>query len=153
MQAVIDAGLIPQIILLLSYGEFQTQKEAAWAISNLTVSGRKEQVTYLVHQGVIPPFCKLLTCKDAQVIQVGRRNGCGMVNHLWVASFCGFMLVLYKLDQETSSLSMQVLLDGLHNILKMAGDDLEVIRKVEMFQKSRLVYLVYGNNITFISCK
>ena len=48
---------------------------------------------------------------------------------------------------------MQVLLDGLHNILKMAGDDLEVIRKVEMFQKSRLVYLVYGNNITFISCK
>ena len=106
---MIDAGLIPQIILLLSYGEFQTQKEAAWAISNLTVSGRKEQVTYLVHQGVIPPFCKLLTCKDAQVIQV--------------------------------------LLDGLHNILKMAGDDLEVIRKVEMFQKSRLVYLVYGNNI------
>jgi len=24
--------------------EFQTQKEAAWAISNLTISGRKEQV-------------------------------------------------------------------------------------------------------------
>lgn len=89
VQAVIDAGLIPQIIHLLSRGEFQTQKEAAWAISNLTVSGRKEQVAYLVQQGVIPPFCKLLTCKDSQVIQV--------------------------------------LLDGLHNILKMAGDDVEVI--------------------------
>jgi len=25
-------------------GEFQTQKEAAWAISNLTISGRKDQV-------------------------------------------------------------------------------------------------------------
>ena len=70
VQAVIDAGLIPQIIHLLSRGEFQTQKEAAWAISNLTVSGRKEQVAYLVQQGVIPPFCKLLTCKDSQVIQV-----------------------------------------------------------------------------------
>ena len=26
-------------------GEFQTQKEAAWAISNLTISGRKDQVS------------------------------------------------------------------------------------------------------------
>jgi len=28
----------------LQQSEFQTQKEAAWAISNLTISGRKEQV-------------------------------------------------------------------------------------------------------------
>ena len=25
-------------------GDFQTQKEAAWAVSNLTISGRKDQV-------------------------------------------------------------------------------------------------------------
>jgi len=29
-------------------GEFQTQKEAAWAISNLTISGRKDQVSSCV---------------------------------------------------------------------------------------------------------
>ena len=29
----------------LEQSEFQTQKEAAWAISNLTISGRKEQVS------------------------------------------------------------------------------------------------------------
>ena len=46
VQAVIDAGLIPFIIHHLSRGEFQTQKEAAWAISNLTISGRKEQVKH-----------------------------------------------------------------------------------------------------------
>ena len=51
-------------------GEFQTQKEAAWAISNLTISGNKSQVSYLVEQGVIPPFCHLLSCKDTQVVQV-----------------------------------------------------------------------------------
>ena len=36
-------------ILLLSLilqGDFQTQKEAAWAISNLTISGKKEQVCH-----------------------------------------------------------------------------------------------------------
>ena len=25
-------------------GDFQTQKEAAWCVSNLTISGKKEQV-------------------------------------------------------------------------------------------------------------
>jgi len=35
-------------------GEFQTQKEAAWAISNLTISGNKQQVAYLVQQVKAP---------------------------------------------------------------------------------------------------
>jgi IS4 transposase len=48
-------------------GEFQTQKEAAWAVTNLTISGRKQQVAYLVQCGVISPFCHLLSCKDPQV--------------------------------------------------------------------------------------
>ena len=76
-------------IIVVAQGEFQTQKEAAWAISNLTISGNKDQVAYLIQEGVIPPFCNLLTCKDAQVIQV--------------------------------------VLDGLNNILKMAGPQLEVV--------------------------
>uniref|UniRef100_A0A8C9T5X9 Importin subunit alpha n=1 Tax=Scleropages formosus TaxID=113540 RepID=A0A8C9T5X9_SCLFO len=70
-------------------GDFGTQKEAAWAISNLTISGRKDQVAYLIQQQVIPPFCNLLTVKDAQVVQV--------------------------------------VLDGLSNILKMADDEAEMV--------------------------
>lgn len=89
VQAVIDAGLIPMIVNQLNKGEFQTQKEAAWAISNLTISGSKQQVAYLVSQGVISPFCNLLTCKDTQVIQV--------------------------------------VLDGISNILNRAGDDVEMV--------------------------
>uniref|UniRef100_A0A452SUL7 Importin subunit alpha-8 n=3 Tax=Boreoeutheria TaxID=1437010 RepID=A0A452SUL7_URSAM len=89
VQAVIDANLVPMIIHLLDKGDFGTQKEAAWAISNLTISGRKDQVAYLIQQNVIPPFCNLLTVKDAQVVQV--------------------------------------VLDGLSNILKMAEDEAETI--------------------------
>ncbi|XP_042210679.1 importin subunit alpha-4-like isoform X3 [Homarus americanus] len=89
VQAVIDAGLIPMIITQLTKGEFQTQKEAAWAISNLTISGSKQQVAYLVSEGVIHPFCNLLTCKDTQVIQV--------------------------------------VLDGISNILNRAGEDVELV--------------------------
>ncbi|MGH0163118.1 UNVERIFIED_CONTAM: hypothetical protein FKN15_044637 [Acipenser sinensis] len=89
VQAVIDANLVPMIIHLLDKGDFGTQKEAAWAISNLTISGRKDQVAYLIQQNVIPPFCNLLIVKDAQVVQV--------------------------------------VLDGLSNILKMADEEAEAI--------------------------
>lgn len=70
VQAVIDAGLIPLIIHHLSYGDFQTQKEAAWAVSNLTISGTKQQMEYLVKQGVVQPLCHLLAVRDPQVLQV-----------------------------------------------------------------------------------
>lgn len=70
VQAVINVGLLPKIIENLSKGEFQTQKEAAWAISNLTISGNRDQVFTLIKEGVIPPFCDLLSCQDTQVINV-----------------------------------------------------------------------------------
>ncbi|XP_049813324.1 importin subunit alpha-3 [Schistocerca nitens] len=89
VQAVIDADLLPKIIRNLSKGEFQTQKEAAWAISNLTISGNREQVARLIQEGVIPPFCNLLNCKDTQVIQV--------------------------------------VLDGINNMLKVAGTQVEQV--------------------------
>jgi len=69
--------------------DFSTQKEAAWAISNLTISGNREQIARLVQEGVIPPFCDLLVCKDNQVIQV--------------------------------------VLDGINNMLKVAGDEVETL--------------------------
>ncbi|MGH0126522.1 UNVERIFIED_CONTAM: hypothetical protein FKN15_028893, partial [Acipenser sinensis] len=92
VQAVIDAGLIPMIIHQLAKGDFGTQKEAAWAISNLTISGRKDQVEYLVQQNVIPPFCNLLSVKDSQVVQV--------------------------------------VLDGLKNVLIMASDEASTIAEI-----------------------
>ena len=77
------------MLSLLKTGHFDTQKEAAWAIYNLTTSGNKQQVAYLVHQGVIPPFCNLLGCKDTQVVQV--------------------------------------VLDGINNLLKLAGTELKQV--------------------------
>uniref|UniRef100_A0A914EHY8 Importin subunit alpha n=1 Tax=Acrobeloides nanus TaxID=290746 RepID=A0A914EHY8_9BILA len=94
VQAVIDAGLIPMIIHLLDRGDFQTQKEAAWAVSNVTISGRAEHVLYMVDHNVIPPFCNLLSIRDAQIVQV--------------------------------------VLDGLNNILKKSGPRTEAIcQKIE----------------------
>ena len=41
---VLDNGLIPPLIRVLTTGDFKTKKEAAWAVSNLTVGGSAAQV-------------------------------------------------------------------------------------------------------------
>ena len=48
IKAVIDANIIPKLIELLQNGEFKIKKEAAWAISNATLSGIQEpnQIRY-----------------------------------------------------------------------------------------------------------
>jgi len=70
VQAVIDAGLIPQVIHLLARGDLATRREAAWCINNLTLSGKREQVAYVLQQGVLSPFCHLLTTDDPQILVV-----------------------------------------------------------------------------------
>ena len=36
----------------------------------MTISGNRDQVARLIQEGVIAPFCQLLSCKDTQVVQV-----------------------------------------------------------------------------------
>ncbi len=67
---MIDAELIPLITHHLSKSDFLTQREAAWAINNMTINGNKQQIQYLVQQGVIEPLRNLLAFKDVQVIEV-----------------------------------------------------------------------------------
>lgn len=59
------------IFLLLSFqGEFKTQKEAAWAITNLTSGGSVIQVSHCLENGCLEPLCNLLSAKDTKVILV-----------------------------------------------------------------------------------
>jgi importin subunit alpha-4/3 len=67
---VIDAGLMPQVIQLLAKGDLATKREAAWCINNLTLSGKREQVAYVLQLGVLQPFCQLLTTEDSQILVV-----------------------------------------------------------------------------------
>ena len=70
MQAVIESGIIPPLVHLLGVAEFDIKKESAWAISNATSGGTKEQLKYLVDVGCIKPLCELLTCSDVRIVTV-----------------------------------------------------------------------------------
>lgn len=51
-------------------GDYKTQKEAVWAVTNFTSGGTIEQVVFLVRAEVVKPLVDLLTSKDAKTILV-----------------------------------------------------------------------------------
>ena len=62
VQRVIETGCVPKIISYLARGNSENQREAACDISELISCSNKDQVTYFLAQGVIPPLCNLLNC-------------------------------------------------------------------------------------------
>ena len=50
IQSVIDSNIVPILVDLLKTSEVEVRKEAAWAISNATSGGVKEQIDYLVRE-------------------------------------------------------------------------------------------------------
>jgi hypothetical protein len=88
IQKVIDQNLIPSILHVLKTAEFKAQKEAVWAITNLTSGGTIEQIATVANQGIVPILCDLLTVKDSKVRKIFSR---GFSSFLSSAQFWGKM--------------------------------------------------------------
>lgn len=51
-------------------GDYKTQKEAVWAVTNFTSGGTVQQVVHLVQKNVVEPLLNLLSSKDSKTVLV-----------------------------------------------------------------------------------
>lgn len=51
-------------------GDYKTQKEAVWAVTNFTSGGTVQQVVLLVQANVLEPLLNLLSSKDSKTVLV-----------------------------------------------------------------------------------
>uniref|UniRef100_A0AAY5KLM0 Importin subunit alpha n=1 Tax=Esox lucius TaxID=8010 RepID=A0AAY5KLM0_ESOLU len=149
IQMVIDSGIVPHLVPLLSHQEVKVQTAALRAVGNI-VTGTDEQTQVVLNCDALGHFPSLLTHpkekinKEAvwflsnitagnqqQVQAVIDANLVPMIIHLLdkvayliqqqvIPPFCNLLIVK---DAQV----VQVVLDGLSNILKMADDEAEAI--------------------------
>lgn len=63
-------GCIAHHFFVFLQGDYKTQKEAVWAVTNYTSGGTIQQVVHLVQVNVLEPLLNLLSSKDAKTILV-----------------------------------------------------------------------------------
>jgi hypothetical protein len=74
IQSVIDAGLVPKLIRLMQEAAGDVQREASWAISNMTSGGTPEQLLYVVQQGALPALCSALKAEDSGLVATALKS-------------------------------------------------------------------------------
>ena len=58
------------VVSFFTQGEYKAQKEAVWAITNLTAGGTIDQIVEVVRVGALKPLCDLLVVKETKIITV-----------------------------------------------------------------------------------
>uniref|UniRef100_A0A4W3JQJ5 Importin subunit alpha n=1 Tax=Callorhinchus milii TaxID=7868 RepID=A0A4W3JQJ5_CALMI len=106
-QVVLNCEALSHFPGLLSHPKEKINKEAVWFLSNIT-AGNQQQVQAVIDANLVPMIIHLLD-KVAYLIQ-----------QKVVPPFCNLLTV-------KDSQVVQVVLDGLSNILKMADDEAETI--------------------------
>jgi len=135
-QCVLNHGALTHFSALLSHNKEKINKEAVWFLSNIT-AGNTAQVQAVIDAHLMPLIIHHLSNGEFQTKKEaawaisnltisGRKEQVAYVVSLNVIPpFC-------KLLGVNDPQVLQVVLDGINNILKLAGDDVEnVANKIE----------------------
>uniref|UniRef100_A0A673XDL7 Importin subunit alpha n=1 Tax=Salmo trutta TaxID=8032 RepID=A0A673XDL7_SALTR len=130
-QVVLNCDALGHFPSLLTHPKEKINKEAVWFLSNIT-AGNQQQVQAVIDANLVPMIIHLLdkgdfgTQKEAawaisNLTISGRKDQVAyLIQQQVIPPFCNLLIVK---DAQV----VQVVLDGLSNILKMADDEAETI--------------------------
>uniref|UniRef100_A0A1X7VS74 Importin subunit alpha n=1 Tax=Amphimedon queenslandica TaxID=400682 RepID=A0A1X7VS74_AMPQE len=130
-QVVLDNGILPHLCNLLQHPRPSIVREAVWTLSNIT-AGNQVQVQMVIDAHLIPPLIQILmhgnfkTQKEAAwaISNLTVGGSAEQVVYVVQQGCIGPMCIMLGSEDP---MVIQVILDGLGNILKMAGHDYRVI--------------------------
>jgi len=130
-QTVLNHGALEHFPALLNHSKEKINKEAVWFLSNIT-AGNQQQVQSVIEAGLVPMIIAHLgkgefqTQKEAAwaisnlTISGNKTQVAYLVTQGVIPPFCN---LLNCKDTQV----IQVVLDGLNNMLKVAGPDVEAV--------------------------
>lgn len=130
-QVVLNCGALYYFTGLLTHHKAKINKEAVWFLSNIT-AGNQSQVQAVIDAGLIPLIVHHLDKSDFQTqkeaawaisnltISGKKEQVAFIVSHGVIPPLCNLLSV-----KDTQVI--QVVLDGINNILKMAEDEVEAV--------------------------
>uniref|UniRef100_A0A673H0B6 Importin subunit alpha n=1 Tax=Sinocyclocheilus rhinocerous TaxID=307959 RepID=A0A673H0B6_9TELE len=123
-QVVLNCDALGHFPALLTHPKEKINKEAVWFLSNIT-AGNQQQVQAVIDASLVPMIVLLLdkvgdlktvACRALRVLVIVAY----LIQQQVIPPFCNLLIVK---DAQV----VQVVLDGLSNILKMADDEAETI--------------------------
>lgn len=130
-QTVLNFGALEHFPALLSHPKEKINKEAVWFLSNIT-AGNQSQVQAVIDAGLIPMIIHHLTRGEFQT----QKEAAWAISNLTISgkkeqvSFIvqqGVIPPFCSLLGVKDTQVVQVVLDGINNVLKMASDDSDAI--------------------------
>lgn len=133
-QSVLDCKALGYLPMLLQHPKEKINKEAVWFLSNIT-AGNQHQVQQVVDNGLVPFLVVLLDRGDFQT----KKEAAWAVSNVTISGTAeqvaylvqqGILPPFCQLLGVRDSQVVQVVLDGLNNILRMAGDESSAICRI-----------------------
>lgn len=134
-QVVLDCDVLKHFPALLSHPKEKINKEAVWFLSNIT-AGNQSQVQAVIDAGLIPQIIVHLAKADFQTQKeaawaISNLTISGNKEQVAYAVEQGVIHPFCNLLNAKDNQVVQVVLDGINNILKMAGENEAVATLIE----------------------
>ncbi|XP_068621274.1 importin subunit alpha-3 [Battus philenor] len=130
-QVVLNCDALSHFPALLSHSKEKICKEAVWFLSNVT-AGNKQQVQAVIDAGLLPKIVENLNKGEFQTQKeaawaVSNLSISGTKEQVATLINCGVIPPFCNLLNCKDTQVVSVVLDGLSNMLKMAGDNVEQV--------------------------